>query len=152
MVAKHGMSDTSTYHIWEAMINRCRNTTFRQYKDYGGRGIRVCRRWLRFENFLADMGERPDGLQLDRIDNNGDYSPENCRWASRQENQLNTRKGNSSGYPGVERRTNNSFRARIRVDGAYISCGHFSTAKAAYDARMKKMQELGLIGSGGTKR
>jgi hypothetical protein len=75
------------------MKNRCENPNVRQYKDYGGRGIRVCDRWRSsFENFLADVGERPAGLSLDRIDNDGDYEPGNVKWSTRSEQMHNRRK------------------------------------------------------------
>lgn len=88
----HGMNGTPTYRSWQAMLTRCTNSNRAQFKDYGGRGIKVCERWLKFENFLADMGERPDGTTLDRFPNkDGDYEPGNCRWASRVEQNRNTR-------------------------------------------------------------
>ena len=89
---KHGCSGTSEYGSWEAMIQRCRNPNDKRYKDYGGRGISICARWLDFRNFLADMGKRPKGLTLERINNDGNYTPKNCTWATLKEQQHNTRR------------------------------------------------------------
>lgn len=83
---------TSTYRIWAGMIERCHKPSDPDFAGYGGRGIRVCEHWMDFRRFLADMGERPPGLTLDRIDNDGNYEPGNCRWATRSQQNLNTRR------------------------------------------------------------
>ena len=89
--ANHGMHKTSTYNVWNGMKARCLNPKNPKYHRYGGRGIKVCDRWLAFENFFADMGEKPQGKSLDRHPNNdGDYEPGNCRWATIAEQNNNT--------------------------------------------------------------
>lgn len=87
----HGMRYTKTYTTWQHIVNRCTNPRDRSYPNYGGRGIKLCQRWRLFENFFADMGECPVGLMIDRIDNNGDYVPGNCRWTDRKTQNRNTR-------------------------------------------------------------
>lgn len=80
---KHGHSNSPTYISWYSMLNRCLNKNSKTYNHYGGNGIKVCVAWLKFENFLSDMGCRPEGQSLDRIDSTGNYEPGNCRWADR---------------------------------------------------------------------
>lgn len=80
------------YWVWAAMLQRCRNPRCRIYPLYGGRGITVCERWTDVRNFMADMGPRPEGGTLDRIDNDGNYEPGNCRWATPAIQSANTRR------------------------------------------------------------
>lgn len=86
----HGMAKTPTYQSWASMKNRCNKQTNREYENYGGRGITYDPRWEKFENFFEDMGERPKGVSLDRINNDGNYCKDNCRWATIFEQMNNT--------------------------------------------------------------
>jgi len=88
---RHGQCNSPTYISWYGMKYRCSNPKNSRYKDYGGRGISVCERWLSFTNFLADMGERPEGMTIDRKNVNGNYEPSNCRWATPIEQSANKR-------------------------------------------------------------
>lgn len=90
--ATHGKSKSPTYNVWCSMKRRCSDKNHSNYSSYGGRGITVCARWSKFENFYKDMGEKPDELTLDRINNDLGYSPENCRWVSAKKQARNTRR------------------------------------------------------------
>ena len=89
----HGKSHISAHAIWLGMISRCHKFGSSGYQDYGGRGIKVCARWKKFENFYADMGDRPEGLTLERKNNDGNYEPGNCKWATLEE-QANNKRNN----------------------------------------------------------
>lgn len=138
-ITTHGMSRTKTYNSWVSMLQRCYNPNETGYKNWGGRGITVCDAWNNsFEAFLADMGERPEGTSLDRIDNNGDYEPGNCKWSTRKEQNLNKRmqSNNKSGYPGVIWHKK-ARKWQSMYCGKYL--GLFETIEDALEARTQVM-------------
>lgn len=97
---QRGGKQSPTYMTWRSMLRRCSDAGHPSYKDYGGRGIKVCDQWKSFEVFLSDMGERPKGKNLDRIDCNSDYSVGNCRWVTNKENNNNRRNNRYLEYNG----------------------------------------------------
>ncbi len=90
----HGMTGTGAHKTWNTLRRRCLDPSFKQYKDYGGRGITFCDRWKDFKNFYEDMGDRPVGKTIDRIDVNGNYEPYNCKWSTHKEQCNNKRNSN----------------------------------------------------------
>jgi hypothetical protein len=132
------------YRSWESMICRCTNPTHPQYASYGGRGITVCKRWRNFINFLSDMGDRPAGRTLDRIDNNKGYFPGNCRWATPLQQRLNQRpykRGkNRKGWVYYPKK--GFYRARININKKRIHLGQFKTAEEAHAAYLRAWAEL----------
>jgi hypothetical protein len=92
LIRTHNLSRSRTYKSWQMMWQRCTNPNFKTYRSYGAKGVTVCSRWKQFENFLADLGERPEGKTLDRKNPFGNYEPSNCRWATRQQQDAGTRR------------------------------------------------------------
>lgn len=133
-----GHSRHPLYHSWANMVRRCSNPIEQDKRFYKDRGITVCERWLGvdgFNNFLADMGERSDGMSLDRQDNSKGYSPDNCRWATPHQQAANTRR-NKSGRVGVTYvKHRGTWDARIMVDRKVILLGTFHDKNDALKAR-----------------
>lgn len=137
---KHGMKGTLSYVTWEGIIKRCFNVNRPNYKDYGGRGISACDKWLSFEGFFEDMGDRPSAdHSIERIDNDKGYYKENCKWALPREQSRNQRpqKRSTTGIRGVcWKKQNGKYQARITTSRGRIHLGYFNSLEQARDARM----------------
>lgn len=125
----HGMSKSSEHGIWKQMLQRCFNPRCKNYANYGARGITVCERWKTFENFYADMGSKPDGLTLERMNNAGNYEPSNCRWATYTDQLNNNRRNRIIEFSG-ERLNLTQWAAKLGIN------------RAALDSRIKRGMPL----------
>lgn len=123
---KHGLSKHELYETWEQMIQRCTNPNHKSYSNYGDRGISFCPTWKEFPQFLRDMGERPKGMTLERKNNNKGYSKRNCKWATRTEQNSNTRRNRILKFKG-ENYTMKSFGEKFNVSAKMLS--HYMTSK-----------------------
>jgi hypothetical protein len=133
MNASHGMSKTPTYRAWTNMISRCYNEKVRSFAIYGALGVRVCDDWLEsFESFYADMGSKPAGKSLDRIDSDGDYKRENCRWATASQQAANRGRpvNNTSGEKNVVIR-HGKFIVQVRAERTLAYSGVFNDLELA---------------------
>lgn len=129
-VTTHGMTATTEYCIWSGIVKRCTNPKTKIFPFYGGRGIKVCHRWMKFENFYADMGPRPSkSHSIDRKHNDGDYEPSNCRWATRQE-QMGNRRGNMY----------------ITMNGQTLCCAEWARRLGLQDQTIRRRVKLGQTG------
>lgn len=141
MNLRHGHSGggkfSPTYYSWRCMKQRCNDLKHKSYSRYGGRGIKVCERWDDFTNFLADMGERPYNKTLDRIDSSQGYSPENCRWATIDQQNVNRRGfDNTSGHRGVYSTPSGKWKAEIKRGGKNFNLGTYKDKVDAIQARL----------------
>lgn len=126
----------SSYEVWRNMKQRCLNPNNKDFKHYGGRGISICEEWRLFENFYKDMGEKPPGLQIDRVDNEVGYFKENCKWTTPTKNMLN-RRGKLNKNLGLARgvsKSHNRFIARIQINEFTYHIGSYMSEKMASDA------------------
>lgn len=149
IVSTHGKMNTKSYGTWEGMLQRCNNSKSEGYPNYGGRGIQICKSWLDFENFFTDMGERPDGMSLDRVDVNGDYCKDNCRWATPSVQGFNQRTSgnNTSGRTGVSwNKQKLKWDAYIMQNRKKINLGRYETKEEAILAReLGELKYYGFI-------
>lgn len=144
---KHGLHHTRIYKIWQGLKKRCYNKNYRDYKYYGGKGVIVCDEWLNdvkvFYNWAINNGYK-ENLSIDRISSDGNYSPENCRWADSHIQGINQKiqRNNKSGYKGIHfSKTENKYRAQIGFNKKQITIGRFDSIKQALEARNNYIKE-----------
>ena len=149
---KHGYGGRKNrpgvYLSWADMLRRVRTKKPYTHPHYGARGITVCERWKKFENFLSDMGERPAGMTLDRIDNDGSYEPGNCRWATTSQQNRNRRTTAISGFKGVHR-NKKKWSASISVNNYPVHLGTYADIHVAAEVYLDARQ---IVESGGDPR
>lgn len=147
----HGKKNSPEHTSWRKMKERCYNTKQDNYSYYGGRGIKVCDRWLdNFSNFYYDMGDKPTPKhQLDRIDSDGDYKPSNCRWVTKSENMINRNiKTGTSGHSNIRKRSSGKFRVVISRNGIRymsLSYNNIEDAIKIRDIALNEYKEFGYI-------
>jgi hypothetical protein len=140
----HGLRHIPEYHVWAAMKQRCTNPNNKIYKHYGARGIKVCDRWLNsFEAFITDMGRRPtDAHSIERVNNDGNYEPSNCIWATRAVQAKNKRDRQYLYRGNISINQCGNYCARVNIDRKTHSCGTYKTKAEAQAAINKKVNEL----------
>lgn len=142
---KHGMCKTRIYQCWADMKRRCNNQNSPFYHRYGGRGIKVCDDWnkdfLCFYKWAMENGYR-DNLSLDRIDNDGNYEPANCKWSTQHEQSMNkTHLQSKTGYVGVRKKSKDGFVAEVFRYGQYYYIGTYKTPEEANEKRIAFLKE-----------
>lgn len=142
----HKKCGTNNYLRWKRLVQKCTNPRHPDYRNYGGRGIMVCKRWKRFENFLADMGEPPNGAySINRINNNGPYSPKNCHWATPAEQMRNTRRNRFVTYKG-KRQCAKAWAVELGISTSTLSNRVNTlgwTFKEAFETPIRKLSRKG---------
>jgi hypothetical protein len=136
----HGMTYTATYTSWKSMKSRCKGQGEKQKREYKDKGIMFCKRWNNFNNFISDMGIKPDGMELDRIDNSKGYCKENCRWITKSHNISNKTFKRKKGLPRGVHVSNKKYQAMIKIDGKNKSLGVFTTPEKAHLAYINAYQ------------
>lgn len=140
---KHGMSSHPLYSTWCGMIQRCTYEKHKDFHRYGGRGIKVCKRWLdSFHLFVEDMGEKPAGTTLDRVDPDGNYEKSNCRWADNHTQAKNRKhRDNRTGYKYISLLPSGNYHVVVHVNQARILVGTFPTIEEAVMNRDKALSQ-----------